>query len=145
MPSSRLVADVPAGLTPHAALAGDDQHVALLLHLHLDLLLGDARGEPRAEHVRLRRLPALDVRVGEGGGVAGQPRVRPRRRAEDAAEAEGVLPCVQGQRVDEPRHQRHLIRSERARLFNGGSFLCLNEMVLGGNGAEAPAGYIWTS
>uniref|UniRef100_A0A8R7PNH9 Uncharacterized protein n=1 Tax=Triticum urartu TaxID=4572 RepID=A0A8R7PNH9_TRIUA len=100
-----VVARLALGLPPQVPLAGDDQHLALLLHLHLDLLLGDARGEPGAEDVGLRRLPALDVGVGERRGVAGQPGVGAagRRGAEDAAEG---VPRVQGQRVEEP-HQRH--------------------------------------
>uniref|UniRef100_A0A804N0A7 Uncharacterized protein n=1 Tax=Zea mays TaxID=4577 RepID=A0A804N0A7_MAIZE len=98
-----VVAAVAALLAAHAALAGDDQHVALV-QLHRDLLLLDARRERGAEHVGGRRVPALDVRVGERRRVAGQPRVGGHRRAEDG---EGVPhPRVQGQRVQEP-YQRH--------------------------------------
>ncbi|KAG2595836.1 hypothetical protein PVAP13_5KG104887 [Panicum virgatum] len=101
-----VVPPVAALLPADAALPGDDQHVALV-HLHPHLLLPHAGRQRRAEHVRARRVPALDVGVGERRGVARQPRVGGHRRAEDA---EGVPPRARGQRVEQPfqRHPRSL-------------------------------------
>jgi hypothetical protein len=114
---------VAALLAAHAALAGDDQHVALV-QLHRHLLLLDARRERGAEHVGGRRVPALDVRVGERRRVAGQPRVGGHRRAEDG---EGVPhPRVQGQRVQEP-YQRH---NPRGGLDWIGALLCFSSLLL---------------
>ena len=90
-----------------AALAADDQHVAVL-HLHLDLLLLDA-GEVGLEDVRLGGLLPVDAGVGEGGGVG----VGGGRRRDDGAEhaVEGV-PEVEGEGVEHAAapHQRHCQR-----------------------------------
>ena len=93
------------------SLAADLQHSPLLLHLHLFLL---QPRQIRLEHVRLRRLLPVDVRVGEGGRLR-RPRRGPQLRHRPERVEEGI-PHVQRERIEhaapaskQTGHDRHLL------------------------------------